>query len=72
MDSRQRPVAFIWLFTVNNRGRGPNEAKGQLQETAKVSGVGYHDIRNNGDRVNGGVGSIGSGHSASKGCTSLF
>ena len=72
MDSRQRPVAFIWLFTVNNRGGGPNEAKGQLQETAKVSGVRYHDIRNNGDRVYGGVGSIGSGHSASKGCTSLF
>jgi hypothetical protein len=22
MDSRQRPIAFIWLFTVNNSGIG--------------------------------------------------
>jgi hypothetical protein len=62
MDSRQRPVAFIWLFTVNHRGRGPKEAKGQLQDTAKVSRIEDHDIRNIEERVNGDACSIGSGH----------
>jgi hypothetical protein len=62
MDSRQRPAAFIWLFTVNYRGRGPKEAKGQLQDTAKVSHVEDHDIRNSGERVNRDACSIELGH----------
>jgi hypothetical protein len=62
MDSRQRPAAFIWLFTVNYRGRGPKEAKGQLQDTAKVSHVEDHDIRNSGERANRDACSIELGH----------
>jgi hypothetical protein len=43
----------------NHRGRGPKEAKGQLQDTTKVSRVEDHDIRNIGERVNGDACSIG-------------
>jgi hypothetical protein len=43
------------IYSKHQRQRSSNEAKSQLQEAANVSGVGHHDIRNNGDRVPGDV-----------------